>query len=409
MNLAVKDIRHNSGRFLLTALGIGMLLMIVMGMVGIYRGLIQDATLLIDRIGADLWVVQVNTKGPFAEMSRVPKALLDRVAAVPGVRDAREFVYHTIQREKGDKSLRMGVLGLSWPGDKGQWLPLVAGRPLSQSHYEMIADVKLGLKIGDTLELGDDAYTIVGITEGMVSSGGDGLAFFTVNDAQNIQFHVPGEAVRLERAARAERTAASDIGYTQPSLMFRAAGPSAAIPAFGPAQLSAVVASVEPGRGYSYVRSIISGWSDVSVYTREEQQGFMLKGTVEMARKQIGLFTILLTVISAIIMALILYTLTMEKIHEIALLKLIGASNHVILSMILQQAFLLGAFGFGLAYVFGTRVFPKFPRRVILLNDDLVLLAFIVGLISLLSSLLGVTVPAELDLPGVPMEPGIPV
>ncbi len=32
MNLAVKDIRHSLGRFGLTTIGIGMLLMVVMGM-----------------------------------------------------------------------------------------------------------------------------------------------------------------------------------------------------------------------------------------------------------------------------------------------------------------------------------------------------------------------------------------
>ena len=50
MNLASKDIRHNLGRFTLTTLGVGMLLMVVMGMGGIYRGIVEDATLLIDRI-----------------------------------------------------------------------------------------------------------------------------------------------------------------------------------------------------------------------------------------------------------------------------------------------------------------------------------------------------------------------
>ena len=74
--------------------------MIVMGMGGIYRGLIEDATLLIERIGADLWVVQRDTRGPFAEVSRVPKTLVYRVLAVPGVQSAREFVFHTIQREQ---------------------------------------------------------------------------------------------------------------------------------------------------------------------------------------------------------------------------------------------------------------------------------------------------------------------
>ena len=85
MNLATKDIRHNLGRFALTTVGIGMLLMVVMGMGGIYRGVVEDATLLIDRVGADLWIVQRDTRGPFAEVSRVPSNLVHRATAVPGV------------------------------------------------------------------------------------------------------------------------------------------------------------------------------------------------------------------------------------------------------------------------------------------------------------------------------------
>ena len=100
MNLAGRDIRHNFGRFVLTTIGLGMLLMIVMGMGGIYRGLVQDATLLVDRIDADLWVVQKDTRGPFAELSRVPANLEDRVRAVPGVLSSRGFISTTIQRER---------------------------------------------------------------------------------------------------------------------------------------------------------------------------------------------------------------------------------------------------------------------------------------------------------------------
>ncbi len=390
MNLAVRDIRHNLGRFALTALGIGMLLMVVMGMAGIYRGLIQDATLLIDRIGADLWVVQNQTRGPFAEISRVPKNLVDRVAVVPGVTRAREFVYHTIQREHRGKPFRMGVVGLGWPTDKGEWLPLLSGRSLTQAHFEMIVDQKVGLPLGETVQLGQDRYTVVGITRGMLSSGGDGLGFFAVRDAQAIQFDTSGEAIRLERASRRARASREDIGYSQPVLLDRALGPSSSVPAFGPALLSAVLAGVSPAVGVDEARSVMAGWGDVSVHTAEEQRQLMLRGSVEMARKQIGLFTALLTVISAIIMALILYTLTLEKIHDIALLKLIGASNRVILGMILQQAFLLGAAGYGIAYLVGQKVFPRFPRRVLLLSEDLLLLAMIVLIISLLSSLLGI-------------------
>jgi putative ABC transport system permease protein len=261
----------------------------------------------------------------------------------------------------------------------------------------MIADQKLGLGIGERLKLGKETYTVVGITRGMVTSGGDGLAAFSVKDAQAIQFDLPSEAVRLERAARRARTSASDIGAAQPLVLERAAGAAAAIPALGPPMLSAVIASLSPAADPDSVKNILSGWSDVSVFSREDQKKLMLEGAVEMARRQIGLFTTLLTVISAIIMALILYTLTMEKVHSIALLKLIGARSRVILAMILQQALLLGAIGYGLAYVLGRQVFPKFPRRVVVLNEDLILLAVVVGAISVLSSLLGIWKALRVD------------
>ncbi len=231
MNLAAKDIQHNLGRFTLTTLGIGMLLMIVMGMAGIYRGLIEDATLLVERIGADLWVVQRDTRGPFAEVSRVPRTLVYRALAVPGVASAREFVFHTIQRQYQGKPLRMSVLGLSWPSDKGAWLPLVAGRPLARSHYEMVVDKSLGFRLHERIKLGKETYTIVGITRGMVGTGGDGMAFVTVWDSQAIQFDAPGEAIRLERAARDRRGRASEVFFSQPVLAEQLARPAAELPA----------------------------------------------------------------------------------------------------------------------------------------------------------------------------------
>jgi putative ABC transport system permease protein len=233
MNLAVRDIRHNFGRFAFTTVGIGLLLMLVMGMGGIYRGLIFEATLLVERIGADLWVVQGDTRGPFAEISRIPANLEDRVHAVPGVAAARRFVSHTIQREQHGRPLRMVVEGLAWPDDKGDWLPLAAGRPLRQAHYEMIADRSLGLALGERVKFGKDVYRVVGLTRGMTGTAGDGLTFFAVSDAMAIQFDVPGEAMRLERAARLARTENQDFGCAQPLLLERAAGLSSSIPERG--------------------------------------------------------------------------------------------------------------------------------------------------------------------------------
>ena len=390
MNLAIRDIRHNAGRFAFTTVGIGMLLMLVMGMGGIYRGLIFEATLLVDRVGADLWVVQGSTRGPFAEISRLPANLEDRVRAVPGVARARRFVSHTIQREHRGRPLRMVVQGLAWPDDQGDWVPLVAGRPLRQAHYEMIADQSLRLSLGEKIKLGKDVYEVVGQTRGLVGTSGDGLTFFTASDALAIQFDVPGEAVRLERAARRARVQEMDLGRLQPLLLDRAAGLSTGIPGLAMPEVSAILVTLQPGADEAAVRDALRTWPDITVYSAQEQRDLLLAGMVDKARRQLGLFRALLIIISTIVIALIIYTLTLDKIRDIALLKLIGARNTVIGGLILQQALFMGAFGFGLAWWMGLYLFPYFPRLVLIENSDLVSLGLIVIVISTLASLLGI-------------------
>ena len=397
MNLAFKDIRHNLGRFVLTAVGIGLLLMTVMGMGGIYRGLVQDATLLIDRLGADLWVVQKDTRGPFAEVSRIPASLEDRVRTVPGVRSAGGFISHTVQREINGRPVRMTLQGLPWPHDRGQWLPIVAGRWLGQSHYEMIADQVLGFSLGEEVRIGRDTYTVVGLTHAMSSTSGDGMAFFTINDARAIQFDTPPEAQRLERSARHARAGRLDRTRTQPQLLEHALGPASHIPALGTPMVSAIVVHVDPAHDPTDVARAISGWPDTTVYTHQQQHDLLIHGTVDRARRQLGLFRTLLIIISAIIMALILYTLTLDKLHDIAMLKLMGARNGIILGLILQQAVLLGGVGYVIAYCVGTFVFPKFPRRVIIVEQDLWMLALIVLGISIAASLLGIARAAQVQ------------
>ncbi len=147
-----------------------------------------------------------------------------------------------------------------------------------------------------------------------------------------------------------------------------------------------VAEGVDVGR----IADVISRWPDVTVLTREQERQQLLSGPVDKSRRQLALFRTLLTIISAIIMTLILYTLTLERIGSIALLKLVGAPNHVILGMILQQALVLGGVGFGVAYGAGMKFFPYFPRRVLLRGDDLLLLGAVVAGMCVLASLLGI-------------------
>jgi putative ABC transport system permease protein len=58
--------------------------------------------------------------------------------------------------------------------------------------------------------------------------------------------------------------------------------------------------------------------------------------------------------------------------------------------MVLQQAFLIGGVGYGFGYLLGQVILPYFPRRVVLLEQDLIQLGVIVAGICVLGSALGV-------------------
>jgi putative ABC transport system permease protein len=76
------------------------------------------------------------------------------------------------------------------------------------------------------------------------------------------------------------------------------------------------------------------------------------------------MFLVILAVVSAAIVAFIIYTMTLGKIREIAVLKLIGTRNRTIAGMILQQALGLGFIGFLVGKTAATVWAPFFPKYV---------------------------------------------
>lgn len=198
MNLAIRDIRYHRGRFILTSIGLGLLLGVVMSMGGIYRGLFADALTVLNFTKADIWVVQQDTNGPFAESSRIPEDIKYRIMAVPGVAEASPLSFQTIQIERQSKPFRFFLIGYDLNGFGGP-PEIIAGRDIRQKHYEMVVARAMGMAIGEKIHLGLNDYTVVGITGKVVSSGGDPAAYVTLADAQDIQFKKDNDAIRNDR------------------------------------------------------------------------------------------------------------------------------------------------------------------------------------------------------------------
>lgn len=370
MNLAYLDIRHNLGRFLLTCFGLSLLLGVVLSMIGIYRGLVEDALTLVRTPSVDVWVVESGTRGPFAESSRIPGDTREAIARLQGVSAAGSVTYQSVETLRRGEKLRLYVSGyeLGRPGGPDR---IAAGRPIGRSHYEMIADKRSGLSLGDRVVLGRNTFTVVGLTDGQVSSGGDPVVYITLLDSQELQFELAPPAARRE-AARGNGPGNTDT-------------------------INAVIARVLPNTTPQSVADDAQRWKHLSTMTQAGQETILTRSVVEKSRKQIRLFTGLLLIVSAVIIALILYTMTMDKLREIATLKLIGAPDRTIIGLILQQALAMGVIGFGFGALLISTVKDYFPRRVVLQPEDGLALAAAVILVCVLSSALGVRLALKVD------------
>lgn len=364
--LAKEDIRHTLGKFTVTAMGVGMLLGIVLIMMGVYRGMIADAEVLLSDLSVDLWVVQDDTLGPFAEASRIHEDLKYTLKSLPAIDKSEAITFQNLQLPLADRKLAVLAIGYDIYGDINpiNKARLVAGRVLKNDHYEIVVTDKTGYKLSDTIKLGRNIYTVVGITHGSVASNGDPLVYVSLKDAQELQFSYTDKRIQNDR----ERGIINKDAHL----------------------VNAIVATVKPGYNIDEVAEDIRKWKYKSVYTREQQKVVLTKNVVEKASKQIGLFTVILVGVATIIIALIIYTMTLEKIQEISIMKLIGLPNSMIIKMIVEETLLLGVLAFVFGNVFAHLIYGKFPKRVLLNLSDAWLLLGIVVIASILASLIGV-------------------
>ena len=93
ISLAGRDILHSWSKFVLTGVGLGLLIGVTLTMAGVYRGMVDDALMLLKNSGADLWVVQKDTQGPYAEASSLRDDVYRTVLGQPGVARAANVTY----------------------------------------------------------------------------------------------------------------------------------------------------------------------------------------------------------------------------------------------------------------------------------------------------------------------------
>jgi len=393
ISLAGRDILHSWGKFVFTGVGLGLLIGVTLVMAGVYRGMVADGKALLDNTGADMWVVQQDTLGPYAESSSINDDLYRGIASMPGVEQAANITYLTMQVRKGEADVRAMAVGIAAgePGATPGWPPyLVAGRHITRGHYEAVADIATGFQIGDVIKIRRNQYTVVGLTRRMVSSSGDPMVFIALKDAQEAQFLKDNDAIWASR-----RRTESNPAFNRPGVpgLLDAVIDSQSTNAF----VNAVLVRLAPGYSPEDVARDIERSKRLTVYTRADMEEILIGKLIATSSKQIGMFLVILAIVSAAIVAFIIYSLTMDKIREIAVLKLIGTRNTTIASMIMQQAVALGVIGFVVGRITASFAAPLFPKYVLLITTDAVIGFVAVMVICILASLVAIRMALKVD------------
>ncbi len=218
IDLAFKMILDDKARFGITVLGVGFAVALVLVQVGLFFGLLENASVTIDRLDADLWVTARNT--PNVDFANpFPESYAYRVRSIPGVARADNLIvwYAVVSLPTGAKE-QVVYYGLEdFPRWGFPW-DVASGDPadLRRGRYVMLdesAERRFGaFGSGDFREFQGVRLEIIGRTRGARSFTTSPIAFLDYGLAQSL---APDElsgrttfiVVKLEEGADASAVA----------------------------------------------------------------------------------------------------------------------------------------------------------------------------------------------------------
>jgi len=318
VDLGLKTLLHDKIRFLITVSGVAFAVTLVLVQAGLFVGLLDNSTITIEKLGADLWVTSKNAPN-LDFVHQVPESNLYRARSVKGVAKADNLIlsFMQVRLPTGAEETTVVYAMDDFVGWNMPWNVTQGDvRDLKRGPFMLLdesATKRFGkFEVGDYREVNGTRLKIVGTSRGAKSFTTTPLSFMDIRRAQELQ----------------------------PELL---AG-----------KASYILVKLEPGADIAAVKSELEAklpYNDV--YTgkawAERSRGYWIANT------GIG-FNAFLTVflgclVGVVVVAQTLYTSTMEHLKEFGTVKAIGGSNWDIYKMLGQQASIAAVVGFVLGYV----------------------------------------------------------
>jgi putative ABC transport system permease protein len=335
VDLALKTLLHDKLRFAITVAGVAFAVTLVLVQGGLFVGILDNATVTIEHLDADLWITSKNTPN-LDFVHDFPESYVNRVRETDGVDRADNLI--------------LSFANVNLPTGAQETAIVYALEDFRAWHFPW------DLREGSTDDLKRGQYVIFD------DSAVKRFGAFDVGDYREIQ----GQRFKI-----IGRTHGAKSFTTTPIVFMDYDRVQSLNPALLRGNTSYVLVKAKPGADVGALKAAIAArlpYNDV--YTRAEwisrTRNYWIVNT------GIG-FNAFLTVflgclVGIVVVAQTLYTSTMEHIKEFGTVKAIGGSNADIYRILARQAAVSAVVGFLLGLI------PSFGLRPLVEKADLKLI-----------------------------------
>jgi putative ABC transport system permease protein len=311
--VALRILLYDKVRSVITLLGVVFAVGLIFAQIGIFLGLMETSSVIIDHTPGDIWITSKNNKN-FDFSQPFPEYLSSQVRSEEGVLWVEKLIvsWGLIKQKEGGTE-QVEIVGFNPDtGIGGPWdMKAGAAGTLKNGNFAIVdesAMKRLGnIQVGDYRDILFRRLQIVGISQGVKSFTTAPIVFTSYRLAQGL------------------------------------------IAWMGPDNTVFVVAKIAPGYEIDrIIESLKKRLKGVDIYTKE---AFSMKTRRYWAIETGVGFSFLLTIIISFLIGMLIvgqtiYNSTMEHIKEFGTLKALGASNSEIYRIIFSQALINALAGY---------------------------------------------------------------
>src|SRR6476661_371444 len=325
VDLATKSLLHDKLRFLITVSGVAFAVTLVFVQVGLFIGLMDNATLTIEQIDADLWITSHNT--PNVDFAHTfPETYVKRVRSIPGVSRADNLI--------------VWFMNVNLPTGAVEGTEVYALEDFTKWNFPQ------NVQAGSLQDLRRGAYVFVD------DSAKKRWGAFAVGDYREI----------LGRRLKIIGRTVGDKSFTTTPLTFldyRLA--QSLYPDTLRGNTTYVLVKLAPGANRERVAAEIRRRLPFNdVYTKADWAKRSRNYWIDSTGLGLNMYlTVFLgCLVGIVVVAQTLYTSTMEHIKEFGTVKAIGGGNLDIYKILGKQATIAAVFGFALGAVMAYAIRP---------------------------------------------------